>query len=129
MADDKKYMIKQQKKITRLVTSSFKDYYLTGGTALAFYYNHRFSEDLDFFTQKYSSNVPDQIMDFVSQETGLSYRLDTEQVAEPLFVWYHSFNRTRLKGELMDLVPGVDTLEVLDYLDNEILKRLPKKLL
>lgn len=30
-----------------------QDFYLTGGTALAvFYLNHRYSEDLDFFTQK-----------------------------------------------------------------------------
>ena len=230
MANTKKYIIKQQKGIAQLVTLRFKDYYLTGGTALAFYYNHRFSEDLDFFTQKYSANVPNQIMDFISQETGFPYRLDTEQngvgfvrmkvyflkldkgyelkidmvqdyaeniktiknglhsladiyyrkilaatgtdtkesntgsliptgrqstkdlfdiyclsekykpiskfffeyfsydKAEPFFVWYRNFNRTNLKSELMDLVPDVDTLKVLNHLDNEILKKIPKKL-
>lgn len=231
MDNTKKYIIKQQRKITQLVTLRFKDYYLTGGTALAFYYSHRFSEDLDFFTQKYSDNAPDQIMDFISQEMGFSYRLDAEQgkiglvkmkvyflkldkghklkidmvqdyaeniktiknglhslddiyyrkmfaaigidtkesktgrpipagrqsakdlfdiyclsekykpiskfffeyfsydKAEPLFAWYHNFNRTDLKSELMDLVPNIDTLKVLNHLDNEILKKLPKKLI
>ena len=79
MVNDKKYIVKQQKRIAQLVTSHFKDYYLTGGTALAFYYDHRFSEDLDFFTQKYSDSVPKQIMNFISQKTGFSYKLDAEQ--------------------------------------------------
>jgi len=227
----KKYIIAQQKKINALVTSHFKDYYLTGGTALMFYYNHRFSEDLDFFTQKYSSGIPDQIMKFIAEKTGFSYSLDQEQKgvdfvkmkvysleldkgrglkidmvedyvenikgiknglhslddiyyrkllaaigtnakesitgriipagrqsakdlfdiyylskkhkavskffleyltyekAEPFFVWYRNFNRTDLKLELMDLVPGVDVSEVVKHLDNEILRKLPEKLL
>ena len=231
MINAKKYIVKQQKNITKLVVSHFKDYYLTGGTALAFYYNHRFSEDLDFFTQKYSNKIPDHIMNFISQKTGFSYKLDAEQSrinlikmkvyslkldkgcklkidmvqdyveniktiknglhslddiyyrkifaaigtdnqedvtgkviptgrqstkdlfdiyylskkyipvskfffeyfsydkAELFIVWYRSFNRTSLKIELMDLVPNVDTLEVLDHLDSEILKKLPKKLI
>jgi len=214
-----------------MVALRFNDYYLTGGTALAFYYNHRFSEDLDFFTQKYLDNAPRQIMNFILEKTGFSYQLDAEQSrvgfvkmkvyslkldkgcnlkidmvqdyaeninairnglhslddiyyrkilatigttsnksktgrliptgrqsakdlfdiyylskkhksiskffleyfsydkAEPLFVWYRGFNRTNLKIELMDLVPDVDTMEVLNHLDNEILKKLPKKLI
>ena len=231
MVNAKKYIVRQQKNITKLVVSHFKDYYLTGGTALAFYYNHRFSEDLDFFTQKYSNKIPDQIMNFISQETGFSYKLDAEQnrinlvrmkvyslkldkgcklkiymvqdyvenikpvknglhslddvyyrkifaaigadnqenvvgkvisagrqstkdlfdiyilskkytpvskfffeffsydKAEPFIVWYRSFNRTSLKIELMDLVSNIDTLEVMNHLDNEILKKLPRKLI
>jgi len=231
MINAKKYIVKQQKRIAHMVALRFNDYYLTGGTALAFYYNHRFSEDLDFFTQKYLDNTPDQIMNFISEKTGFPYQLDAEQSridfvkmkvyslkldkgcklkidmvqdyteninvirnglhslndiyyrkilatigttadksktgrliptgrqsskdlfdiyylsrkykpiskffleyfsydkAEPFFVWYHGFNRTNLKIELMDLVPNVDTMEVLNHLDNEILKKLPKKLI
>lgn len=227
----KAYIIKQQKIITRLVTQKFNDYYLTGGTALAFYFNHRFSEDLDFFSQKYAPDTSDKIMNFISKTTGFSYRLDAEQSnvefvkmkvyfldlgkarklkidivqdyveniaaiknglhslidiyyrkilaaigtnkaesptgqiaaagrqsakdlfdiyclskrykpiskfffkyftydkSEPLFVWYRNFNRLELKSELMDLVPGVDTVKVLTHLDDEILKKLPKKLI
>ncbi len=33
-----------------------KDFYLAGGTALALYYGHRFSVDLDWFAEKFSYN-------------------------------------------------------------------------
>lgn len=43
-----------------------KQFYLTGGTALsAFYLHHRFSEDLDFFTQKQFENA--EVVDFVEK--------------------------------------------------------------
>ena len=56
------YVKGEQERITKMVTAKFKDYYLTGGTALSFYFNHRFSEDLDFFTQKYKKEYPDMII-------------------------------------------------------------------
>ena len=34
-----------------------KDFYLAGGTALAFYFGHRFSVDLDWFAEKFEYNV------------------------------------------------------------------------
>lgn len=34
-----------------------KDFYLAGGTALAFYFGHRFSVDLDWFAEKFDYNV------------------------------------------------------------------------
>jgi predicted nucleotidyltransferase component of viral defense system len=71
--------VKEQKRITDLVVSEFKNYYLTGGTALAFYFDHRFSEDLDFFSQKYQKNDPDQIMEYISKKTGFAYQLDAQQ--------------------------------------------------
>ncbi|MDP2654368.1 MAG: nucleotidyl transferase AbiEii/AbiGii toxin family protein [Candidatus Omnitrophota bacterium] len=73
------YIQGEQKRITELVTKKFKDYYLTGGTALAFYFEHRFSEDLDFFSQKYKKSDPDKIMKFIKEETGFDYRLDAMQ--------------------------------------------------
>ncbi len=72
-------MVREQKRITNLVVTKFTDYYLTGGTALAFYFEHRFSEDLDFFSQKYQKSDPDKIMKYIAQETGFDYQLDVEQ--------------------------------------------------
>ncbi len=78
--DKKINMVKrEQKSIARIVTDKYKDYYLTGGTALAFYYQHRFSEDLDFFSQRYKRQQPDEIMIFISKKTGYKYMLDAEQ--------------------------------------------------
>ncbi|MCF7893389.1 MAG: nucleotidyl transferase AbiEii/AbiGii toxin family protein, partial [Candidatus Omnitrophica bacterium] len=74
-----KYIKKWQKKITYLVTKEFPDYYLTGGTALSFYYNHRFSEDLDFFSQTYKKKDPNKIMDFIKEKIGFKFKLEREQ--------------------------------------------------
>lgn len=49
--------------------------------------------------------------------------------AEGFIAWYRGFNRMDLKIELLDLVPKVDTNEVIRYLDSEILKKLPEKLI
>lgn len=76
---------KLQRKIQALVWKKFKNYYLTGGTALAFHFKHRFSEDLDFFTQSYDPKTPDQIMEYLKKETGFSYKFKTENT-DPRFV-------------------------------------------
>jgi len=73
------YIVKEQKRITDLVVKKFPDYYLTGGTALVFYFNHRFSEDLDFFSQKYQKSDSEKIMKYISKETGFKYQLDSVQ--------------------------------------------------
>ncbi|MFH1776605.1 MAG: nucleotidyl transferase AbiEii/AbiGii toxin family protein, partial [Candidatus Omnitrophota bacterium] len=73
------YIKAEQKKITEFVTKNFKKYYLTGGTALSFYFNHRFSEDLDFFSQNYKKEDTDQIMNFTSKLTGFKFKLEAEQ--------------------------------------------------
>ena len=77
--DDPSYIQSEQKKITRLVTDRFKTFYLTGGTALSFHFRHRFSEDLDFFTQEYRREAPGKIMAAISQGTGFPLQLEAEQ--------------------------------------------------
>lgn len=52
---EKKILTKKQEKIIQLIaeTPELKNFYLSGGTALAGYYlHHRYSDDLDFFTEK-----------------------------------------------------------------------------
>ena len=49
--------------------------------------------------------------------------------AEAIVAWYRGFNRMDLKIELMDLVPKVDTAKVITHLDDEILKRIPERLI
>ena len=225
------YIENEQRRITEAVTKKYKNYYLTGGTALAFYLNHRFSEDLDFFTQEYKKEDPEMVMDFISKKTGFAFKLEAEQddpklismkvyylelgkkcvlkidfvqdfqknikriknglhsvediycrkisaaiglikkqdtigrvlhsgrqsvkdlfdlyylskhhkslvkfffeyfsydKAESLIAWYRGFNRMHLKIELLDLIPNINTGEVIKHLDVEILKRLPEKLM
>jgi len=225
------YIKKEQQRISKLATGKFKNFYLTGGTALSFYFDHRFSEDLDFFTQKYKKEEPGQIMNFLSETTGFKFKLEAEQDdpklismkiyflalkeacvlkidfvqdfekninkiknglhsiediyfrkliavigtekkesitgmimaggrqtakdlfdiyhlskhykpvsdffleyfsydrAEGLIAWYRGFNRMDLKLGLLDLNTGIGSGEILKYLDGEILKKLPDKLI
>jgi len=44
--------IEKMKKLAREIQENFKNFYLGGGTVLMFKYNHRISEDLDFFSEK-----------------------------------------------------------------------------
>lgn len=231
MKNKNSYIIGEQRRLTELVTKKFKKYYLTGGTALSFYFNHRFSEDLDFFTQDYKKEDPGKVMEVIAKETGFEFKLEAEQddpklvpmkvyflelkhgcvlkidfvwdfhenindiknglhsvediyyrkifagmgivkkqdstgreihagrqsvkdlfdlyylskhqqtlaeffleyfscdKAERFIAWYRGFNRMNLKTELLDLVPKVDTTDVIKYLDNEILRALPEKLI
>lgn len=52
----KNLLTPKQKQLLGLISEDkiiTRDFYLTGGTALSyFYFKHRFSEDLDFFCQK-----------------------------------------------------------------------------
>lgn len=77
--NDKQYIQKEQKRIHELVWRRYPRYYLTGGTALAFHFNHRFSEDLDFFTQKYKAKDAENIIKMVSRETGYTEKLIIDQ--------------------------------------------------
>lgn len=224
------YIQKEQRRITDLVVKKFSKYYLTGGTALAFHFQHRFSEDLDFFSQKYTKQDPEKIMRYIAKETGFTYKFHAERdeanlvsmqvyylelkdkhmlkidfvkdyvqnlnsikdglhslddiyyrkiyaaiggynkedesgriiaagrqsvkdlfdlyylsshykplsdvffeyfgynQVEQLSAWYKGFDRTETKLALMDLVDKVDTGEVFKYLDNQILRNIPKKL-
>jgi len=73
------YIKSEQKRIAGFVTKNFKKYYLTGGTALSFYFDHRFSEDLDFFSQSYVREDPDKIMNSIAKLTGFKFKLEAEQ--------------------------------------------------
>lgn len=231
MENKTSYIRSEQKRITDLVIKNFKKYYLTGGTALSFYFNHRFSEDLDFFSQNYKKEDPNRIMNLIFKVSGFKFKLEAEQddpklipmkvyflelkrgcvlkidfvqdfqkninriknglhslpdiycrkisagigmvrrqddtgrvihagrqsvkdvfdiyylskhhkplsefffeyfsydKAESLIAWYRGFNRRDLKVELLDLVLKVDAAEVIKHLDDELLNKIPEKLI
>jgi hypothetical protein len=65
---DKLYPL--QDKVLKLVASNLNgfDLYLTGGTCLSRgYYNHRYSDDLDFFHHDQSSNVVKSMLELLNQ--------------------------------------------------------------
>lgn len=75
----RRQIINVQRQIFDLVREAYPQYYLTGGTALAFYFQHRFSEDLDFFTQSYDPIVVDEILEYIQTKTHYSYECKGEE--------------------------------------------------
>ncbi len=71
-------IVRDQKRITRMVTGKFPDYYLAGGTALAFHLGHRFSEDLDFFSPVYDPVTAVKIMRYIKVQTGYGFKSSDE---------------------------------------------------
>jgi len=52
-----------------------ENFYLTGGTALsAFYFGHRYSEDLDFFTHQASLQDMNKTLDIIFEKMGMRYK-------------------------------------------------------
>lgn len=103
----------KQKTIQKIVWAHFKDFYLTGGTALAFHFKHRFSEDLDFFTQNYHSFSPEKVMDLIQKETGFGFELISEQTNKKFVpMQIYSLNLTGdipLKIDFVqDAVPNIE---------------------
>ena len=68
-----------QKQILDLVGAAYSDVYLVGGTALSLLYGHRLSEDLDFFTQSYSSKLHQKVVAMIKAKTGFHYQLIEEE--------------------------------------------------
>lgn len=61
-------LVSQEQQIT-------KNFYLTGGTALAeFYYQHRYSEDVDLFTEKQevNPNLPEALLKKLAPKLGIT---------------------------------------------------------
>src|SRR3989338_10319889 len=70
---------KAQKQILKLVAEEYIEVYLVGGTAISLLYHHRVSEDLDFFTQKYSGSLHRKIAAHIKRRTGFKYKLIEEE--------------------------------------------------
>ncbi len=62
----------------------FNDFYFTGGTALsAFYLKHRYSEDLDFFSEnKFDSHRVENIIDGLSKKYKFEYTSEFIEVVQ-----------------------------------------------
>lgn len=68
LAMDEITVTKTQETILKSLAGKMDNFYLAGGTALSlFHLNHRFSEDLDFFTQKFNSAEVKKIADYLKE--------------------------------------------------------------
>ncbi len=75
-----KRIIYWQDKILTILNGMADAYCLGGGTALSkFYFGHRQSFDLDFFTIKYSRKAIISLMEYVSDKSGKNFKIIREQ--------------------------------------------------
>lgn len=69
-----------QNKVLKILSCKADGYCLGGGTALSnFYFNHRQSFDLDFFTESYSRKDIISLVEFLSKESGRRFEIIKEQ--------------------------------------------------
>lgn len=126
--DSIKYLQKEQKRVFNFVKTLKTPYYLTGGTALAFHFNHRFSEDLDFFTQEYKKDDPNKIMKHIKEKTKYTYSLINE-LDKPGLVPLKSFqldleNGSSLKIDFVgDFTPNIKEIKNGMHLPEDIYYR------
>ena len=73
-------IIKYQEKVLRLLSGRLEGFYLAGGTALSLYYfHHRGSLDLDFFTPTFNMVAVQNIVDELAAKMGKKIQLITQQ--------------------------------------------------
>ncbi len=72
-------VLKGQKTILKLVADRCPEVYLVGGTAISLLYQHRISEDLDFFTQEYTAKLHREIAAYIKHKTGFPFIMIEEE--------------------------------------------------
>ena|SRR3990170_3596950 len=103
MADNPKSILTKRQKFLLNIFSSDKNFksnfYLSGGTALAEYYlHHRYSEDLDFFTEKEIDPISIQVfLKSISDKAGIK-NIDFQQSFNRNIVFLH-FDNEIIKTE------------------------------
>ena len=102
----------QQQVLVALFDSGLADrgYYLTGGTALsAFYLQHRYSDDLDFFTRK-RGLLEEDFQHCSAMLTSIDIVVESQDITEDyarLFVYLEGQEDTTLKIEFARDVPAI----------------------
>ena len=104
-------VVKTQKKMLQAVAKADLPVYLSAGTALAIRYSHRYSEDLDFFTQRWSQALHRKLAKHIERATGFSFRLLDERI-KPRLAKVAAYEFSIAKGAFMN----VDVIEDFDPL-------------
>lgn len=69
--------------ILKSLADQIDDFYLVGGTALSlFYFDHRESEDLDFFTKSFSPARVVQVVDYLKSQLPAAVELKVDNLSE-----------------------------------------------
>lgn len=108
---------KIQDDILRVLKGKIPDFYLTGGTALSrYYFHHRRSDDLDFFTRKFSLKRIEEVKTIIENSPGFSLNLTAEKTSDR-FVKMMVHN-VRRHSEDVNL--KIDFREIENYFQSEV---------
>jgi hypothetical protein len=88
-----------QNKVLKILAGKIDDFYLVGGSALSLYYfNHRQSEDLDFFTKDFNRKRIEEIIKLLENFLKKKSRLVSGQMRKDrvrILVYYIPFRKNR----------------------------------
>lgn len=104
--------------VLKAIKEKTTPFYLAGGTALAkFYFQHRDSYDLDFFSQKYSTAKIDGLVKCIAESTGKKMKRIREQHREG-FARLSIYELCLEKGEALKIDFVEDVMPLLKPLKN-----------
>ena len=92
----KQKVLEYQKAVLNVLAGRIDDFYLAGGTALSlFYFQHRLSIDLDFFTANFSDKRVNEIISYIKENLKreiklISHALDNDKAKIKVYNVYFS---------------------------------------
>ncbi len=113
----------RQLKVLNALLGEIDDFYLCGGTALSlFYFDHRESEDLDFFTQKFSFERVQQIIKLLEKKFECEIKLEAENLSEKhqaqMMVFYIQQGDNSIKVDFVeDILPLIGKFKRIDEIN------------
>lgn len=118
-----KAILESQNRVLQILKDRATPFYLAGGTALAkFYFQHRDSYDLDFFSQTYSTAKVKDLIRFIEKETGKKMKL-LRQNSKEGFAQLSIYDLPLGKNESLkidfveDVLPLLGSLKRIDGID------------
>jgi predicted nucleotidyltransferase component of viral defense system len=115
-----KNILKYQQDVLKALSGKVNDFYLAGGTALSlFYFQHRLSVDLDFFTHKFIypeiARIVDDLSHVLKKKVEIKGQSLTDKTAKIVVYNIHFTNTTALKLDFVeDVVDLIKKTKVVD---------------
>ncbi|NCU33548.1 MAG: hypothetical protein EOM23_11615, partial [Candidatus Moranbacteria bacterium] len=114
----------QDQFLTFLNNSGVNDFYLTGGTALSrFYFQHRYSDDLDFFSFNELSDFRAGVTRIVHAAQKKGFVCETQTLSNHFFRFFITANNVSLKIDMVNdgtfHWKDVNSFPLFDSVDNQ----------
>jgi len=124
----KDIIINEMQKVLKILANKLDGFYLAGGTALSlFYFKHRESYDLDFFTKEFSRTKIDKIISDLSSSLKVLINLTAEQnqkdkakmLVYSLKIDEKNFLRIDFVEDIHDLIKSIQVINGIPILSKE----------